>query len=620
MKLGIENRLSVNFILSLLFVLVMGVLFFLLNSEESKTNLRLVNSHKALNIFEESISDQYKTLELFNDYIISRGSEKIKEIKLLEAGQQAHIIKLKKLRGSWPDFISNIKLLNAKIINSFDYYNYIFNIKSRNPYKVSGVLQILAEAKKNTDEVNVFTQKIINSENTAVNAVSSEIENLKLTARIILFLGILIAVVFLIVFYRSTKKEIINKLKSEYDLKVFGKAVKSINESIVITDNKDKVLFFNEAFKQTYGYSEEELSGKDISVIYSKRNSSQLLEKVFDAIHNGGWSGELIHTAKDGSEFIVRISVSAVKDDEGRTIASVNVINDITESKKTEEEIERYIEELQVNKDLLEQNAEELIELNVKLYESEQQLKELNDNKDKFFSIISHDLRSPFNSLIGLSDILTNDIDSLSEEEIKYFSNNIHNTSKGVLNLVDNLLQWSRLQTGKIDFAPAAIPLFKMVDEISEVLKGYMIKKNISLRNEVKENTIIFADENMVISVLQNLISNALKFTDENGSIIVSDKDAGDFTEVHIKDNGVGMTGESTKKLFNIGTNSTTLGTAKEKGTGLGLILCKEMVEKHKGKIWVNSEIGKGTTFIFTVPKDGILQNNSKDFRIISES
>ena len=421
--------------------------------------------------------------------------------------------------------------------------------------------------------------------------------------------GISVFTIFIIFFYLSIKKEIKKIRQTERDLKIPANALESINECVVITDSRNNILFTNGALLKAYGYTGGELLNKDISILFSKQYSRLSTETESRLVNREGWSGETIHCTKSGAELLVQVSTSAVKDKQGKIIALASVISDITQRKKTEEEIRRYIEELQVNKDLLEENAEELVELNAKLYESEKQLIELNKNKDKFFSIISHDLRSPFNSLVGLSDILVNDIDSLSKEEVKYFSQNIYDASKGVLNLVDRLLEWSRLQTGKMHFAPKAVSLYKLVNEISELLKGNTIRKNIDLKNEVRENTYIYADEDMLTSILQNLISNALKFTGINGHIKIFDRDADNFVEVYVRDDGIGMTDEATEKLFHIETSSTTLGTAREKGTGLGLILCKELVEKNNGKIRVKSRTGKGTTFIFSVPKEEILQS-----------
>ncbi len=609
MKLGIEKKLTVNFVLSILFVCIMGFWFIHVNSKEDKKNARIFNSRLSLTLLEATTSDQFQALELFNDYIITRDIEKIREIDFLNEKQLSNIISLKKLLEDEPESLRNLALLKNGIDKSFSYYNSIYSQIGKEAFTAQLALQIIAKAKNNTNQIHRTVENIISSENTTVNKLSSEVQGLKLTNTIIMFTGISSAIIFLFVFYRSTRKEIAIKMKSEYDLRILGKAIKCINESVVITDFGNKILFINEAFKRTYNYTEEEMIGRDISFIYSKRIPQHRLEEIFDYLILDGWAGEIIHNTKDGSELIVQVSGSPVKNEDGNTIAVVSVISDITERMKTQEEVERYIEELQVNQDLLEQNAEELLELNVKLYESEQQLKELNENKDKFFSIISHDLRSPFSSLIGLADILVNDINNLSKDEISYFSQNIYNTSKGVLNLVDRLLQWSRLQTGRIDYAPKSISLFKTVNDISGVLKGNLIKKNIVMHNEIRENTMIYADENMITSIIQNLISNALKFTDENGKIVIADKDDADFVEVSIIDNGIGMSEERTKKLFNIESNLTTPGTAHESGSGLGLILCKELVEKNNGKIWVKSIVGSGTTFIFTVPKAAVLQD-----------
>jgi len=233
---------------------------------------------------------------------------------------------------------------------------------------------------------------------------------------------------------------------------------------------------------------------------------------------------------------------------------------------------------------------------------SEQKLLELNATKDKLFSIIAHDLRSPFNTTFGLVNILEEDFDTLSEEEKKESIGIISNALKTQFKLLENLLNWARMQTGKMELKKTKINTDKMIDEVIDLLGTSAEAKQIKLIEKIERNTFIYADENMFRSVLQNLISNAIKFSHPGGSITVLSKQSEDSNQITVSDTGIGMKPEEIENLFNINTTHSTIGTKGERGTGLGLTLVKEMVELHNGTITVKSEVGKGTDFIFTLP------------------
>ena len=274
------------------------------------------------------------------------------------------------------------------------------------------------------------------------------------------------------------------------------------------------------------------------------------------------------------------------------------------EKKRTEEELIRFNRELKESKELLEERTYELDTLNKYLSDSENMLKEINASKDKFFSIVAHDLKSPFNGLLGFTKILLEDFDELPPDMLKGYIANIYTTAKNVYTLIENLLEWSRIQTGKMEFTPVKMDLYDEVKYTVELLNNNAQNKNINLLGNVPKDTIVCVDNNMIHSVMQNLISNALKFTREGGKVEINTRDAGEFVEVTIEDNGIGIKESDLGKLFRIDVQHTTQGTAKEKGTGLGLILCKELIEKHGGKIWAESTEGIGTKFIFTLPKE----------------
>jgi signal transduction histidine kinase len=230
-------------------------------------------------------------------------------------------------------------------------------------------------------------------------------------------------------------------------------------------------------------------------------------------------------------------------------------------------------------------------------------LEDANKSKDKFFSIIAHDLRSPFSAILGFSELLQEDYDSLTDEERKEMIENIFKSGKSAFSLLENLLIWAKSQTHGIEFNPEIIDLSISVIDVINLLKQQAETKHIKLFTEIKYGTIVIADTNMLQTILRNLISNGIKFTNEKGKIVISANSGNKFIEISVKDNGIGMTEETKNRLFNLGNSVSKNGTAGEKGTGLGLLLCKEFIDKHNCRISVESEIGNGTTFKFTLPK-----------------
>jgi PAS domain S-box-containing protein len=236
------------------------------------------------------------------------------------------------------------------------------------------------------------------------------------------------------------------------------------------------------------------------------------------------------------------------------------------------------------------------------LVETDANLHKLLLNNDMLLSIIAHDLRSPFNGIIGFSNVLVEEINDLKPEEIKEYSQIINESARNTLTLLDNLLVWARTKAGLVGFNRERLELTSILKEITNVLKLNAAIKNISLNHLSIDGIMVFADRNMLETIIRNLISNAIKFTNPGGRIDINAVQNADYVEVSIADNGVGMSEETCKKLFLVSTNMTSKGTVGEKGSGLGLLLCKEFVDKHGGKIWAESHEGLGSTFHFTIP------------------
>lgn len=259
---------------------------------------------------------------------------------------------------------------------------------------------------------------------------------------------------------------------------------------------------------------------------------------------------------------------------------------------------------------LLKQKNDKLNDLNKSLTESKKiiekdalQLKRLNAEKNRFFSIIAHDLRSPFTGLTGLTEILCNHIDELSQDEIRNMVKMLNESSQQVYELLNNLLQWSRLQMNAITFEPENLKLSDIVKESIKVLDGQINEKNISIEMDIAQEEVVYADVNMLKTIMRNLVSNGVKFTPKGGKISLAAKPAEkNLVMISVTDNGIGMDESLRKKLFLIDEKVSRVGTEGETSNGIGLLLCKDFVEKNNGEIWVESQINSGTTFRFTLP------------------
>jgi signal transduction histidine kinase len=256
---------------------------------------------------------------------------------------------------------------------------------------------------------------------------------------------------------------------------------------------------------------------------------------------------------------------------------------------------------------IVKRRANKILEVaNARVQQQNGQLQDLNATKDKFFSIISHDLKGPLNSLTSFSSLLINHTDSLSKDEIRMLAKDLDKSLKNLFALLENLLEWSRSQTGNIEFKPEVFDLNVLLEQNKGLLQTQALNKKIQIENRSAGDVAVKAHKHSVNTVVRNLISNAIKFTPEGGTITLEAVGGqnGDLM-VSVKDTGVGMGPEVIQKLFRLDTKHTTKGTADEKGTGLGLILCKDFIEKNGGRIWVESTPGKGSVFYFSLPRPG---------------
>ncbi|MFN3693923.1 MAG: ATP-binding protein, partial [Ignavibacterium sp.] len=265
-----------------------------------------------------------------------------------------------------------------------------------------------------------------------------------------------------------------------------------------------------------------------------------------------------------------------VRDKKNNTLKILGTITDITELKETERKLKHYAEDL----------------------------KRSNSAKDNFFSIIAHDLRNPFHTILGASELLAHYSSEMSSEEIKETAQNIYRAANNVYNLLVNLLEWSRFQSGKIEVNKTQFNLCEIVNQVLELYSEQAERKKITIHSQCDDACNVYADKYMIESVVRNLVSNAIKFTPSGKSIELVCKNLNDeLAEFSVKDYGIGIPKEIQLKLFQVDAQISTRGTDQEKGTGLGLVLCKDFIEKNGGTISFESEPGKGSIFRVKIPK-----------------
>lgn len=286
-------------------------------------------------------------------------------------------------------------------------------------------------------------------------------------------------------------------------------------------------------------------------------------------------------------------------------LVSLNLVlsKEVEQRKNAEQELRKQTEILKSKNALLNIQNEHLAVLNNQLLSSKQKLSESLETKNFLFSIIAHDLRSPFNTLLGITKMLDHEFEDFEIGEIKEITKSINNSSQNIYKLLENLLHWSMLQTNKITFSPIQFNVEKIIYDIYNLYLETIINKNITVILPHNKNIVVSADKDMIELVIRNLLSNAIKYTPDNGKIEIYTINNESSFALSITDSGMGMDEDRLKILFTKNIKST-LGTNKETGTGLGLQLCKEFIELHKGELLVNSKKGVGTTFTFSIPKN----------------
>ncbi len=393
--------------------------------------------------------------------------------------------------------------------------------------------------------------------------------------------------------------DITERKKAEEEINFLAHSIKNITQSVCITDLENNLIFVNDAFLKTYGYKEFELIGKNINIIRSKKNPTEILEKIKPETRKDGWQGELINKRKDGSEFPTFLSTSTLRDEYDKPIALVGVATDISKRKQTEEELSKYRQNLE---ELVEERTGKLEEKTVELQQANIQLQEADRMKSFFLANMSHELRTPLNSIIGFSGLLLMGIPGdLNAEQNKQLKK-VKNSAQHLLSLINDILDISKIEAGKTDIFIEEFYFDEVLQEVVDTVSPLVNKKGIDLLYDTKEKNIILSDRRQVKQVLINLVDNAIKFT-EKGSVkigyrVLKNKNL----EVRVIDTGIGIKKEDISKLFGFFQQVDMSSTKKHEGTGLGLYLSKKLVTMLGGNMSVKSEYGKGSDFTFILP------------------
>ena len=368
-------------------------------------------------------------------------------------------------------------------------------------------------------------------------------------------------------------------LKNRYipTAEFYSQVIDSLQDySIFTLDNDLSINSWNSGATNIFQYEADEIIGQHFEVIFTEedRKNNGPGKEIETALKDGRAVDNKWHVCKDGSKFYAYGLVFPLLGLNGEMLGYVKILRDVTERKKSEDSIARYIKELE----------------------------ELNTHKESVLAILSHDLRSPLTGIISTAEYLKLNYDKMKVDTAREMLDLLHKSAKEELNMLDYLVEWARIKYASDVFTPKKIHLATYVKKVFESLKENAAVKAINIHHEIHENTSVFADEKMLLSVLQNIISNALKHTEPGGEITISEKRTDDKIIVEVKDTGVGMSQEIQDKLFTPQMNSLSKARENNKGAGIGLLLVKGFLEKNGGEIWVESTIGEGSSFYFTLP------------------
>ena len=368
-------------------------------------------------------------------------------------------------------------------------------------------------------------------------------------------------------------------LKEQYvpSADFYSQIIDSLQDySIFTIDNELNINSWNSGAEKIFQYDTDEIIGKPFEIIFTQEDRENGIpqEEIDSALKDGRSVDIRWHQCKDKKIFYADGLVFPLKDDDDTVIGYVKILRDITSKKKSEDAIKKYAKELE----------------------------ELNTHKESVLAILSHDLRSPLAGIIQGADYLKSHFDTEDPKVIKELLEEFYAAAVNELKMLDYLVKWASIKYATEAFVPTKIDLVRNVKKVFDSLKETAAINTINLHHEIEENCSVFADEKMLLSILQNIVSNAIKHSNNGGQITLSAKQSKEMMIIEIKDTGTGMTKEIQDKLFVPHVKSLSKAVEKNKGAGIGLLLVKGFLEKNEGEIWVESVVGKGSSFYFTLP------------------
>ncbi len=359
----------------------------------------------------------------------------------------------------------------------------------------------------------------------------------------------------------------------------YSQIIDSLHDySIFTLDNELKINSWSSGSATIFGYEPDEILGENFDIIFTEEDKKNGIPKseIDKVLKEGRAVDNRWHICKDKSKFYAYGLVFPLIGKDGAMLGYVKILLNLTERKKAEDSIKKYVKELE----------------------------ELNTHKESVLAIVSHDLRSPLSSIIGTAKYLKDNFEKVKPEVLKEMLELLYNSSINELDMLDYLVEWSRIKYASEVFSPTKIELVKYVNKVFDSLNAIAQVNAINLHHEIEENESVFADGKMLLSILQNIVSNALKNTKPGGKITITAKRKGDKLIVEVNDSGIGMSNEIMKKLFTPQMSSLSKARAENRGAGIGLLLVKGFLEKNGGEIWVESIEGEGSSFYFTLHLD----------------
>lgn len=377
----------------------------------------------------------------------------------------------------------------------------------------------------------------------------------------------------------GTKRNENKTLKNKYipTADFYSQIIDSLNDySIFTLDNELNINSWSSGSVKIFGYETDEVIGKSFDIIFTDEDLKNGIPKkdIETALEKGRATDNRWHVAKNKRLFYASGFVFPLIGLDGERLGFVKVLRDLTDRKKSKDVIKNYIRELE----------------------------NLNTHKESVMAVLSHDLRSPLSGIIGTTKFLKENFREMDLDLVQEMLDLVYESSTDELEMLDYLVEWARIKYASDTFSPAKLKLINYVDKVFDTLNDTASINTINLHHEIEENTCVFADSKMLISIIQNIVSNAIKHTGKGGSIIISAKREKDKVIIQVKDTGIGMSKEIIKKLFTPQITALSETRKNNKGAGIGLLLVKGFLEKNGGEIWVESIEGEGSTFYFTLP------------------